>query len=64
MGGYSCTVLPYTARKDTQMKQSADPQAIRELYTKLAMPREPHKLSASLAGNWRLPMTSLQAPLS
>ncbi|MDD5320547.1 MAG: DUF1579 domain-containing protein [Methylococcales bacterium] len=38
--------------KDKKAKQHMDPQAMMELYTKLATPGEPHKLFASLAGSW------------
>ncbi|MDD5581421.1 MAG: DUF1579 domain-containing protein [Methylobacter sp.] len=38
--------------KDKKAEQPMDPQAMMELYTKLATPGEPHKLLASLAGSW------------
>ncbi|MFZ2168316.1 MAG: DUF1579 domain-containing protein [Methylococcaceae bacterium] len=38
--------------KEKKVEQHRDPQAMMELYTKLATPGEPHKLFASLAGNW------------
>ncbi|MDD5267697.1 MAG: DUF1579 domain-containing protein [Methylococcales bacterium] len=38
--------------KDKKSEQPVDPQAMMELYTKLAAPGEPHKLFASLAGSW------------
>ncbi|SCZ85517.1 DUF1579 domain-containing protein [Nitrosomonas mobilis] len=38
--------------KDKKAEQPMDPQAMMELYTKLAMPGEPHQLFASLAGSW------------
>jgi hypothetical protein len=38
--------------KDKKAKQHINPQAMMELYTKLATPGEPHKLFASLAGSW------------
>ncbi|MGH8557278.1 MAG: DUF1579 domain-containing protein [Methylococcales bacterium] len=38
--------------KDKQAEQPMDPQAMMELYTKLATPGEPHKLFAGLAGSW------------
>lgn len=49
-----CVVLIsfVTFAADTKEKQNVDPQAMMELYTKLAMPGEPHQLFASLAGSW------------
>ncbi|MGZ8241654.1 MAG: DUF1579 domain-containing protein [Methylobacter sp.] len=38
--------------KEKKVEQHMDPQAMMELYTKLAEPGEPHKLFASLAGSW------------
>jgi hypothetical protein len=38
--------------KDKKAEQHRDPQAMMELYTKLATPGEPHKLFAGLAGSW------------
>lgn len=40
-----------TAR-EKQAKKPMDPQAMMELYTKLATPGEPHQLFATLAGSW------------
>jgi hypothetical protein len=41
-----------TMAKDKKAEKQMDPQAMMELWKKLAMPGEPHKLFASLAGNW------------
>jgi hypothetical protein len=38
--------------KDEKAEKPMDPQAMMEVYEKLAIPREPHKLFASLAGSW------------
>ncbi len=38
--------------KEKKVEQHRDPQAMMELYTKLATPGEPHRLFASLAGSW------------
>ncbi|ESS73638.1 hypothetical protein MGMO_15c00590 [Methyloglobulus morosus KoM1] len=38
--------------KGKQHEKHMDPQAMMELYKKLATPGEPHKVFASLAGNW------------
>ncbi len=38
--------------KDKKSEKQMDPQAMMEMYKKLAMPGEPHKLFASLAGSW------------
>ncbi len=52
-----CTI-PMTAvmtsamAEDKKVEQPMDPQAMMDLYTKLAAPGEPHKLFASLAGSW------------
>lgn len=41
-----------TVAKDKKAEQHRDPQAMMELYEKLATPGEPHKLFAVLAGSW------------
>ncbi|OAI47216.1 hypothetical protein AYO43_04845 [Nitrospira sp. SCGC AG-212-E16] len=38
--------------KDKKHDKQMDPQAMMEMYQKLATPGEPHKLFASLAGSW------------
>ncbi|MDD5461638.1 MAG: DUF1579 domain-containing protein [Methylococcales bacterium] len=38
--------------KDKKAAKPMDPKTMKELYTKLATPGEPHKLFASLAGSW------------
>lgn len=38
--------------KEKQAPKPMDPQAMMDLYQKLATPGEPHKLFASLAGSW------------
>lgn len=38
--------------KEKQAPKPMDPQAMMELYQKLAIPGEPHQLFASLAGSW------------
>lgn len=38
--------------KDKKQSKPMDPQAMMELWKKLAAPGEPHKLFASLAGSW------------
>jgi hypothetical protein len=45
------TVSPALA-KDEKAEKHMDPQAMMEMYKKLATPGEPHKLFASLAGSW------------
>jgi len=46
-------LLPFAVfATDQNRKQDIDPQAMMEHYMKLAMPGEPHKLFASLAGDW------------
>ena len=45
------TVTPVLA-KDKKAEKPMDPQAMMELWKKLATPGEPHKLFASLAGSW------------
>ena len=45
------TVSPLMA-KDKKPEKQMDPQAMMEVYQKLATPGEPHKLFASLAGSW------------
>jgi hypothetical protein len=57
------TILPLTClalfvlaspvmAKDKKPAKEMDPQAMMEVWKKLAMPGEPHKLFASLAGSW------------
>ncbi len=41
-----------TLAKEKKSEQQMDPQAMMELWKKLATPGEPHKLFASLAGSW------------
>jgi len=38
--------------KDKKPEKQMDPQAMMEVYQKLATPGEPHKLFATLAGSW------------
>ena len=38
--------------KDKKPAKEMDPQAMMEMYQKLATPGEPHKLFATLAGSW------------
>ncbi len=45
------TVSPVLA-KDKKAEKPMDKEAMMELWKKLAVPGEPHKLFASLAGNW------------
>ena len=49
-----CVVLTVSVAmaKDKKQEKQMDPQAMMEVWKKLAMPGEPHKLFASLAGNW------------
>ena len=44
------TVLVFA--EDKSSEKPMDPQAMMEMYKKLATPGEPHKLFASLAGSW------------
>jgi hypothetical protein len=45
------TAIPVIAT-DTDKEKQMDPQAMMEMYKKLAAPGEPHKVFASLAGSW------------
>ncbi|WP_342347469.1 DUF1579 domain-containing protein [uncultured Nitrospira sp.] len=47
---------------DTNAEKPMDPQAMMEMYKKLATPGEPHKLFASLAGNWTTKTKSWMEP--
>src|SRR6266852_9004741 len=49
-----CLTMPVSlvAAKEKKQSKQMDPQAIMEVYKKLATPGEPHKLFASLAGSW------------
>jgi hypothetical protein len=55
------TVLPVLAIDKNGEKQM-DPQAMMEMYKKLATPGEPHKLFASLAGSWTTKTKSWMEP--
>ncbi|MDD5579780.1 MAG: DUF1579 domain-containing protein [Methylobacter sp.] len=48
--------------KEKKVEQHMDPQAMMELYSKLAEPGEPHKLFASLAGSWTTKTTEWMEP--
>ncbi len=47
---------------DTNPEKPMDPQAMMEMHKKLATPGEPHKLFASLAGNWTTKTKSWMEP--
>ena len=49
-----CLALTVSAAiaKDKKSEKQMDPQAMMEMYKKLATPGEPHKLFAGLAGSW------------
>ena len=49
-----CTLLPLSPAlaKDKKADKKMDQQAMMELWQKLAQPGEPHKLFASIAGNY------------
>lgn len=49
-----CIVLgaSMATAKDNKMEKPIDPQAMMDVYTKLAVPGEQHKQLASLAGSW------------
>jgi hypothetical protein len=49
-----CLVLAASVAmaKDKKPEKQMDPQAMTEMYQKLATPGEPHKLFATLAGSW------------
>jgi hypothetical protein len=51
-----CMLLVATnaTTKEKKAGQPKDPQAMMELYTRLATPGEPHKLFATLVGSWTL----------
>lgn len=50
---YCLMLMPSAMAEEKKMEQPMDPQAMMDLYTKLAVPGEPHKLFASLAGSWK-----------
>lgn len=49
-----CLTMPVSlvAAKEKKPNKQVDPQAMMEMYKKLATPGEPHNLFASLAGSW------------
>ncbi len=51
-GFFILLAASFAIAKDKKVEQPMDPQAMMDLYTKLATPGEPHKLFASLAGSW------------
>lgn len=48
--------------KDKKPEKQMDPQAMMEIYAKLATPGEPHKQFASLAGSWTTKTKSWMEP--
>jgi Protein of unknown function (DUF1579) len=48
--------------EDKKSEKQMDPQAMMETYKKLAMPGEPHKQLASLAGSWTTKTKSWMEP--
>jgi hypothetical protein len=48
--------------KDKKPEKQMDPQAMMEMYQKLATPGEPHKLFAALAGSWTTKTKSWMEP--
>jgi len=48
--------------KDKKHDKQMDPQAMMEMYQKLATPGEPHKLFATLAGSWATKTKSWMEP--
>ena len=48
--------------KDNKSEKQMDPQAMMEVYAKLASPGEPHKQFASLAGSWTTKTKSWMEP--
>lgn len=53
LAGFFILLLASVAMaKNKKVEQPKDPQAMMDLYQKLATPGEPHKLLASLAGSW------------
>ncbi|MEO8328359.1 MAG: DUF1579 domain-containing protein [Nitrospirota bacterium] len=62
----TCLILFITASPalpaETNPEKPMDSQAMMEMYKKLATPGEPHKLFASLAGNWTTKTKSWMEP--
>lgn len=62
----TCLALVITASplmaKDKKPEKHMDPQAMMDVYTKLATPGEPHKQLASLAGSWTTTTKSWMEP--
>ncbi len=48
--------------KEKKHEKQVDPQAMMEVYQKLATPGEPHKLFATLAGSWTTKTTEWMEP--
>jgi hypothetical protein len=63
---FTCLILLVLASpviaKEKKPHTQMDPQAMMETYAKLAMPGEPHKLFASLAGSWTTKTKSWMEP--
>jgi uncharacterized protein DUF1579 len=51
-GLFVVLVASVAIAQDQKAEKSMDPQAMMEVYAKLATPSEPHKQFASLAGSW------------
>jgi Protein of unknown function (DUF1579) len=52
IGFFILMVASVAFAKDKKAEKHMDPQAMMDMYKKLATPGEPHKLFASLAGSW------------
>lgn len=63
---FTCLFILVTASpalaEDKKTDKQMDPQAMMEMYKKLATPGEPHKLFASLAGSWTTKTKSWMEP--
>ncbi len=53
---------PWAIAADDAQAQPPDPQAMMELYAKLAQPGDPHKLFATLVGSWTTQTTEWMEP--
>lgn len=62
----TCLFISTTAvsawAQDKNVEKQMDPQAMMEIYKKLATPGEPHRLFANLAGSWTTKTKSWMEP--
>ncbi len=62
LGLYLAMSTPFVMAEEKKPAGHMDMQGMMNLYTKLATPREPHKLLANMAGTWKITTKSWMDP--